>query len=153
MSTRCNIGILYPNGKLRGIYCHSDGYLSHTGEILLTQYSTAESVKKLIALGDISHLGTMGICPEKIDFSRYFADEEYYNSHKDYILSYHRDRGEKLYIGTFPSIQKFLSPENRQAYNYYFDEPKKEWFVEHNYTLMPLKDAIEKENAEIEYED
>lgn len=56
MSTRCRIGIELPDGKVRSIYCHHDGYLSGVGKMLNDHYQTAEKVEKLMDLGDISSL-------------------------------------------------------------------------------------------------
>ena len=43
-------------GKYRGVYCHSDGYPSHVGAMLLVHYNSEERAKALVALGGISFL-------------------------------------------------------------------------------------------------
>ena len=58
MSTHCSIAMLLPTGKVRSIYCHYDGYTSHTGEILLAHYSTLEAVSQLLDLGDLGCLNS-----------------------------------------------------------------------------------------------
>lgn len=57
MSTRSRIGIKNDDGTITSIYCHSDGYLGGVGALLADCYSTDESVKELLALGDLSELG------------------------------------------------------------------------------------------------
>lgn len=36
------------NGKIKGFYCHLDGYLSHVGHILLDNYPDLEKVEELM---------------------------------------------------------------------------------------------------------
>jgi hypothetical protein len=86
MSTRSNIARQNADGTIDYIYCHSDGYLSHNGSILLSHYQDAEKVDQLIALGDLSFLA-----PE-IGGKHSFEDRNY-----DVCMAYGRDRGE---IGT-----------------------------------------------------
>ena len=56
MSTRCRIAIEH-DGKFESIYCHHDGYLSYVGRKLQKYYDSAEKVRALMGLGDISSLG------------------------------------------------------------------------------------------------
>jgi len=84
MGTRSTIAIQNEDGTVTGIYCHWDGYLSNNGRILEENYTTEESVRELIALGDLSSLGkTVGT---KHDFDA--APDGVCNA-------YGRDRGEK----------------------------------------------------------
>ena len=48
MSTRSYICIENENKSISGIYCHSDGYLTYNGAMLLDHYSDREKVKELI---------------------------------------------------------------------------------------------------------
>ena len=57
MSTRSRIAKLNDDGSIRVIYCHSDGYLSYNGRILLEHYTDPAKVDALLDLGDISSLG------------------------------------------------------------------------------------------------
>ena len=93
MSTRCMIfkkkrswGKTKKSGYL-GIYCHNDGYPQGVGKILKKHYKTDEKIDKLIALGDISSLGSR--IGEKHDF-----DAELTLITEDWTRAYHRDRGE-----------------------------------------------------------
>jgi hypothetical protein len=65
MATRSAIGFIEYDGSVTGIYCHSDGYISHVGRILKEHYNTIEKVEDLLDLGDLSTLGpSIG---EKVD--------------------------------------------------------------------------------------
>lgn len=57
MSTRCRIGIEQPDGKIKSIYCHHDGYYEGVGTVLQKYYDTPEKINELMKLGDISGLG------------------------------------------------------------------------------------------------
>jgi hypothetical protein len=52
MGTRSRVGIMQGN-VCKSVYCHYDGYLDHTGRMLLTHWDEAE-VLKLIKMGDNS---------------------------------------------------------------------------------------------------
>ena len=49
MSTRSYICKENPDGTYTGIYCHSDGYLTYNGAMLLDHYNSRERVEKLIS--------------------------------------------------------------------------------------------------------
>lgn len=88
MSTRSCIGVMHGN-KAKTIYCHSDGYLSYVGQVLLDNYDSPKA-NNLVAMGDCSMLGkTIG---EKIDFN---ARMEYDDDGKaKQSRFYKRDRDE-----------------------------------------------------------
>ena len=56
MSTRSNIAIQLPDGKLKVIYVHSDGYPYGVGKILHDHYTTYDKAKELFDFGDASYL-------------------------------------------------------------------------------------------------
>lgn len=56
MSTRSLIAKKIGEDKYLTIYCHSDGYLTYNGALLLDHYNLTDQVDKLLALGDISYL-------------------------------------------------------------------------------------------------
>lgn len=59
MSTRSRIAYELPNGSIRSIYCHSDGYLEGphgVGHMLHTYYQNPQAVHNLVAQGDRSSL-------------------------------------------------------------------------------------------------
>ena len=56
MSTRSFICKEQTDGSYYGIYCHSDGYLTYNGAMLLDHYSDAQKVDELLSFGDMSIL-------------------------------------------------------------------------------------------------
>jgi hypothetical protein len=56
MSTRSNIAIQLPDGKVKVIYVHSDGYPYGVGKILNDNYNTYDKAEKLFNFGDASYL-------------------------------------------------------------------------------------------------
>jgi hypothetical protein len=83
MSTRSAIIIEGENGRARGIYCHSDGYIGHHKPILMGHYATEELARRLVELGSLSTLGPA--IGEKCDFK---------NRPQGQCVAYGRDRGE-----------------------------------------------------------
>lgn len=70
-------------GRVRGVYCHYDGYPEGVGQTLIDNYSNDAIVNELLALGALSSLG----------------------STLDNTVAYHRDRGEELDIEEFDSLE------------------------------------------------
>jgi hypothetical protein len=95
MGTRSGIGLVErdESGKVtrvRGIYCHWDGYLEHNGVILAGSYTTPEKINALLDLGDISVLrDEVG---EKHDFNNCERDAP--QRVHGWTTAYGRDRGE-----------------------------------------------------------
>ena len=90
MSTRSAIGYLTPNGNVRAIYCHWDGYVNNgVGEMLINEWQSAYRVAQLVESGNMSQLG--------IDIKS--------------SVFYGRDRGEKCDVSTeeFESLIEFSS--------------------------------------------
>lgn len=58
MATRSAIGYARPNGSVRAVYCHWNGYTDFQMPILQQHYNTVALVKKLIAPGSMSNLRT-----------------------------------------------------------------------------------------------
>lgn len=105
MSTRSIICKKNSDGTYTGIYCHWDGYVENNGRILNDNYTTEESIDRLLALGDLSSLGKTpedpgdlwererrAFCtvPLSRDDPEYV---EYWNLMDEYCKSY-RSRGE-----------------------------------------------------------
>ena len=57
MSTRSNIAIETKDGKIKVVYCHSDGYIGGVGKTLVNNYKNYDDVEQLINGGGISSLG------------------------------------------------------------------------------------------------
>jgi len=98
MSTRSTISIKTPEGKIRSIYCHYDGYLEHNGELLSTHYNNESAANNLIKLGDISSLA----------------------STLETTVAYHRDRRESYRVDVVDDIKDI----DGQDYNYLFMDGK-----------------------------
>lgn len=86
MATRSNIGKKLPDGSIRYIYCHFDGYESGVGATLKKHYLDEKKVDALLDLGSLSVLGAE--IGEKQDFNNR-------NKKEDWCLAYGRDRGDK----------------------------------------------------------
>jgi hypothetical protein len=127
MGTRSTIAIQNEDGTVTGIYCHWDGYLSHNGDILQNHYNTEAAVRELIALGDLSSLGSE--IGEKHPFDTYNLTEGQKDPRwKDWCTAYGRDRGEtNIEACTCHNWRQFVN-EYGQAYDYLF-VPGKGWHV------------------------
>lgn len=118
MGTRSSI-VVKVGDKVKGIYCHWDGYPSHNGRILIGHYNSQELAEQVISLGDLSSLDVSMECP----------DGHTYSTPKDgYSIAYGRDRGEddtdaKEY-GDYPEALESLE----QECNYYWDGSR--WLYE-----------------------
>jgi len=89
MSTSAGIGMVMPDGSVKAIHLHWDGYPGSAGAILGGWYKTPERLEQLLALGDISSLGTkLEPDPEK--------EHNKYNYQEDVVLAYHRDYRERM---------------------------------------------------------
>ena len=95
MGTRSRIGVMHGD-NVKSVYCHWDGYLEHNGAILQEHYDSVKA-NQLVALGDLSSLGTQ--IGEKHPFSPHFDEgsKVAYEAAKEagYCTFYARDRGEK----------------------------------------------------------
>ena len=109
MSTRGAIGMQQPDGTVRAVYVHHDAYVAGVGAILGGWYETPEKVEAMLALGDLSSLGTT------------LAD----------TIAYHRDRGEVMRIArSYRNIDAYRrngTSDFEADYLYLYDGGK--WFV------------------------
>ena len=89
MSTRSLICEKIDDDKYKAIYCHSDGYLTYNGAMLIDHYSDKNKLEELLNLGNISCL-----C-EKLnpDPSRPHSFD-YNQRQANVVVAYGRDRGE-----------------------------------------------------------
>ena len=135
MATRSVIAIKKENGEIESVYCHSDGYPSHNGSLLLKFYSSEELAKKVISLGGISFLDKK-ISPEKeFDLPRrtWRGTENVkhsFDTPQDGVtVFYCRDRGEGLDISKNESEQDFINQWNSDVdYLYLWKDEK--WFLD-----------------------
>ena len=127
MSTRSTISIQTPEGDIRTIYCHYDGYLSHNGALLYTHYNTEEKVNALIDLGDLSSLCEK-LIPDPDSSHTWETPQE------NVTVAYHRDRGEELHVDRSASIHSIDS----QDYNYLFKDGAWHYWTNKVSNIQPL---------------
>jgi len=155
MGTRSRIGVMHGN-KVKSIYCHWDGYLSHNGRILQNHYDSAKA-NHLVALGDLSSLRPNigekhAFSPFDIDMSR----EEYDSQYGDMCLFYGRDRGEK---GTEHKVNhtfaEFLEQCDLCGAEYYYIMENGQWYCGSTnerdpfyQRLVLLSDALESQTVD-----
>ena len=111
MGTRSTIAYKEGN-KIRSVYCHWDGYLSHNGYILQNFYQEARKIGQLIELGDISSLGAqLGAVPINSVLNVTTADTV--------CTFYGRDRGEHgVEAREFDTVQDWLAHYDWSEYAY-----------------------------------
>ncbi len=56
MSTSCAIGMELPDGTIKAVRCHWDGYVAGVGTILAGWYNSPEKVETLLALGYLNEV-------------------------------------------------------------------------------------------------
>jgi hypothetical protein len=114
MGTQSRIGKLLPNGKVKAIYCHYDGYLhGGVGEDLATHYLDEEKVDALLELGNLSGLG------KEIGQKQDFYD--FPSQNPDWCLAYGRDRGEKSQEAVEVPLQEYETNLNWEYIYLYKD--------------------------------
>jgi len=86
MATRSNIAYRTPEGKIRSIYAHWDGYPAHNGEMLVRHYQEARKIAQLVELGSLSILA-----PNVFPVG---AGHSFDSPQEDVCVFYGRDRGE-----------------------------------------------------------
>lgn len=142
MSTRSFICLEHEKGRYTGIYCHSDGYLTHNGAKLLDFYNTRDRVEQLLTLGDISYLGER-LYPH----SRIAHGFDYDIRQEEVTVAYGRDRGEKDTEASEVCLEE-LKKDEWIEYIYIFTQSN-EWkyFSQKNYKseFHSLKDDLLKE--------
>ena len=130
MSTRSMIAVMHGD-KAKAVYCHWDGYVSHNGYILQTQYDSVKA-NKLVAMGDLSSLGAdIG---EAHDFGRTMSEDMYVDIGGSVSCSkdctfYGRDRGEDgTDFEVFHSLQTLLAEAESRWAEYVYVLKGNEWF-------------------------
>jgi hypothetical protein len=114
MSTNSRIGKLLPDGRVRAITCHFDGYVEGgVGEDLLNHYSDSLKVDSLLDLGNLSALGKE--IGEQQDFN------DFTSHNQNWCLAYGRDRGESKMESKIVSLEEFQTNLN-WPYLYLFKE-------------------------------
>lgn len=117
MSTRSFIAKQIGDDEYLTIYCHSDGYLSYNGAMLIDHYNTEEKVDELLKLGDLSCL-CQKLNPDPTKPHSF----DYGERQKDVTVAYGRDRGETNIEARTYSMEKLDDPQNWTEYVYIFNK-------------------------------
>jgi hypothetical protein len=119
VATPARIGLLQADNSVISIYCYYDG--NTIFDILKDSYNTTEKVEDLLALGDISSLGSQ-LAP---DPSKPHIPLNY---QKDVTIAFCRDMGDPIGIRCQEPVSVFTSPKrNRKTINYLFDPKTQHW--------------------------
>ena len=92
MSTQSFIGVLCKEGIIKFVYCHSDGYPSYLGKMLLEHYNTPELATALVNLGSLSMVRER-LAPDEGE-THTFDTPVRHGPKGGVTTAYHRDRGE-----------------------------------------------------------
>ena len=127
---------------IQAVYVHSDGYVDHTGKVLLEHYSDPNKVEDLVERGSVSFLGQE--IGEKHSFYSHAVE------HRNWTCFYHRDRGDE-----WESCHPLLvdTPEELQgnaSYTYIFGVDGKWRVAKSTGYFISLEDAVSQALAEIE---
>ena len=140
MSTRSLICKQIDKNLYEAIYCHSDGYLTYNGAMLIDHYKDEEKLTKLIDLGNISSLYP-NLDPDPSKPHSYSYNERQENV----VIAYGRDCGEKNQEKRLCNLNKLKKWPNIE-YIYIFT-PEKEWIYSHYpfNKFESVQDGVDKE--------
>lgn len=138
MSTPSFIGVLCKEGIIKFVYCHSDGYPSYLGKMLLEHYNTPELATALVDLGSLSMVRER-LAPDEGETHR-FDTPVRHGPKGGVTTAYHRDRGDDLEIDSVvvdtPVVLKnaetlFLNilKEENITYGYLYNVADKLWYA------------------------
>ncbi len=132
MGTRSRVGVMH-GGVCKSVYCHYDGYLEYTGEILNKYYSSS-AANELVSRGDNS--GVQKTIEE---------------------MNFYADRGEEdVSWQVAHSFEEFLEQVEGCGAEYYYVMQDGLWYVGAVYAvpglikggLVPLADALAQNTIE-----
>ncbi len=132
MGTRSRVGVMH-GGVCKSVYCHYDGYLEYTGEILNKYYSSS-AANELVSRGDNS--GVQKTIEE---------------------MNFYADRGEEdVSWQVAQSFEEFLEQVEGCGAEYYYVMQDGLWYVGAVYAvpglikggLVPLADALAQNTIE-----
>lgn len=126
MATRSAIGYKTSEGKIRAIYCHWDGQISHNGRILRTSYTDPAKVEQMVELGDLSTLGAE-IAPTPLEGHRMGTTQ------KGVCVYYGRDGGEgegdMIATQEFDTVPEFVEDMTHMDCDYFYLFNGQDWLV------------------------
>src|SRR5574344_900791 len=133
MSTRSYICKENDDGTYTGAYCHSDGYLTYNGAMLIDHYNKRERVEKLLSLGNMSSLN------ESIDPDP--TKPHSFDKRQDGVtVFYGRDRGETDQKSAIVDLAEIDSPSSWIEYCYVFGKDGKWRHFECGHLKEGMKD-------------
>lgn len=145
MATRSTIAIEHANGVVEQIYCHSDGYLSYNGKILLNHYSDPDKVRELIDNGYLSSLGEEIGVKHPFDNPGRYGSPEWHDFRDQYgkmCKFYHRDRGEdNTTANYFANYDEYVSEHQREEFEYILRNDGVWYVSSYDSPYEPLVDA------------
>lgn len=152
MSTRSRIGMEMPDGKIKSIYCHWDGYPEGVGKTLENSYTDPKKVEELLDLGDISSLGSFYDKEiSKADWTKFDETdpakrEELIKKSADCTISY-KDRGEDCPARVDENEIEFIEKAGRccEEYMYLFKKDYSgvwRWHIMETPWFRPLSDVL-----------
>ena len=145
MSTRSYIAKQIGDNLYKGIYCHSDGYLSHNGALLVDIYNTPEKVDEVLSLGDLSFL-TAKLYPDPSKPHSFNYNER----QEGVTVAYGRDRGEPGTAAKEFDFNELVENADWCDFVYVFSEDGKWMYFrpwEEGQTLKDVETDLEKEYA------
>jgi len=100
MSTRSYILHEQDDGTVRASYVHFDGYFGNVGRMLVEHYDYDAAPHEITTLGALRYL----------ERKLFPSGEEHSFLHPEggVTVAYHRDRGDELHRGDFPSFKSWL---------------------------------------------
>ena len=138
MSTRSLIGIQNADNTIEYIYCHHDGYLDWVGKKLISHYKNEETIRELLALGDISSLGNKPVSSPD-------AWEVFSTASPDECVSY-KMRGETdVDSTTTNNLDSYVQAgiHSGVEYLYVYVMAEKEWKYRYIYDDKPWRSVQE----------
>lgn len=140
MSTRSVISIQRAEDEYECIYCHSDGYLTYNGAMLLDHYSDREKLEKLIALGNISCLNKEvepnPNLPHSFDYDK---------RQEDVVVAYGRDRGESGQESLKLSLKEMLKWDWIEYFYVYDLNGEWKYTTNEDVDFKSVKEGLDKE--------
>lgn len=143
MSTRSFIAKQTGEDEYLTVYCHSDGYLTYNGALLLDCYNTPERVDELLKLGDLSYLAE-SLYPNP-DYPHSF---DYGERQSGVTVAYGRDRGDKDVAAVRMTMAQLDDPNNWTEYVYIFTQENEWKYFAAGHSQDGLRDVAEDLEAE-----
>ena len=148
MSTGCLIAKQVGEDNYKTIYCHTDGYLTHAGAVLVDFYNTEQKVDELLEVGDLSVLKER-LYPNPL-YTHTFDERQ-----EGVSVAYGRDRGEQNAGAKVLCSEAFHVPVHVFEYVYVFDL-EQQWkyarVPELELGLKDVKEDLQKEYAAYDME-